>query len=119
MACKRHKIFDRIKKYLEKSRPNESALYAPFQKDIRYIFQNFEEDFENSIGFTSSIRSLLVNNILNNLNFQTDLNEKLSDRFSKIIMKYSFTNSDNYVIDLDNHFKISTGIKRTKFFIFF
>jgi hypothetical protein len=71
---------------------------------------------EKSIGFTSSIRSLLVNNILNNLNFQTDLNEKLSDRLSKIIFQYGFTNTDNCLTDLDNHFKISTGIKRKKCF---
>ena len=33
-------------KELTKNNSNEKAICVPFQKDIRYIFQNFEEDLE-------------------------------------------------------------------------
>ena len=54
-----------------------------------------------------------MNNILNNLNFHLDLNETLSDRFSKIILQHGFLSNliPDYSTDLDNHFKISTGIE--------
>ena len=49
-------------------------ISAPFEADIKFIFEGFEVETRNCKGFTNSVRSLLVDNILKNMNFN-DSNE--------------------------------------------
>ena len=43
---------------------------APFETDIKFIFENFEAENRDCKGFKNSIRSLLVDNILRNMSFE-------------------------------------------------
>ena len=55
---------------------------SPFQTAIKFIFDGFQNE---EVTFSNTIRSLLVDNILNNLDFENDLKNsilKLSDVFS-------------------------------------
>jgi hypothetical protein len=60
-----------LKRWLKiTSRKDEyDYLSAPFEADIRFIFQNFEVEIKNCKGFRNPIRSLIVDNILRNMNF--------------------------------------------------
>ena len=42
---------------------------APFQTDIKFIFEGFDVDIKNCTGFEKSTRSLLVHNILQKMIF--------------------------------------------------
>ena len=44
-------------------------LSAPFEADIRFIFQGFEVETKDSKGFRNPLRSLITDNILRNMNF--------------------------------------------------
>ena len=110
---------------------NKYTVCAPFQKDIRYIFKNFEEDVVKCVGFDNSIRSLLVHNILANIKLHfTVTSEKFRDSISKMIVEGSLKENqlnketirklslrtmsipghyDFKNIYLNHHFKISTG----------
>jgi hypothetical protein len=96
------------------------------------MFQNFEQNIEKSIGFSNTIRSLLVNNILSNMNLYLKSNdERLNDRFSKLIVESGLTDNrvdrtsgsiisltdssmsdfkDQSINNLNYIFKVSTGL---------
>ncbi len=48
---------------------NEGFVCAPFEADIKFIFEDFEVDTEKCKGFNNKTRSLLVDNILKTMNF--------------------------------------------------
>ncbi len=55
---------------LKPNQPDHDYVSAPFQTDVRFVFQGFEaDDIKKCKGFTNSIRSLLVDNILKNMIF--------------------------------------------------
>ena len=116
-------------------------MCAPFAKDIRYIFENFEEDIQKSKGFSNTIRSLLVNNIMNNINMSLKIKseEKTNETIAKIIVEAGLTDSlvdsissstmsfssasfteqiEPNKIKFSNYFKVSTGIIICYLFIF-
>ena len=45
------------------------SFTAPFDIDIKFIFEDFEVENKNCKGFSNAIRSLLVDNILRNMSF--------------------------------------------------
>ena len=61
----------KLKKCFKIASKKEGVDYvsAAFQTDIRFIFAGFEQDLKKCKGFTSPIRSLLVDNILKNMSF--------------------------------------------------
>lgn len=125
----------KIQKYFDRRELKENKVCAPFAKDIRYIFQNFEEDITKSKGFTNTIRSLLVNNILENINmnFKIKSEENVNEFISKDIIEAGLIDtgadtvscisstmslSSSSAVDLKdindkirfkNYFKVSTG----------
>ena len=62
--------FKRIKSFFKRPLKKDEVDFvsAPFETDIKFIFKNFDHDIENSKGFNESIRCLLVDQILTNLN---------------------------------------------------
>ena len=46
-------------------------MSAPFQIDIKFLFEGFDFDIKNCKGFENPIRSMLVDNILKNMTFDT------------------------------------------------
>ncbi len=113
-------------------------MCAPFAKDIRYIFENFDEDVQKSKGFSNTIRSLLVNNIMNNINMSLKIKseEKTNETIAKVIVEAGLTDSlidsiststmsfssssftelrEPKKIQFKNYFKVSTG--SNKFFL--
>lgn len=60
---------------------------APFQTDIKFIYKGFENDIKKCKGFSNTLRCLLVDNILKNMNFdasteeeEVNLKDELRDR---------------------------------------
>ena len=74
---------------------NQEIICAPFQKDIFYIFENFGDNIESPYkGFTNTIRSLLVNNILNHIKlYFTVQSETFNFSFSKMIVQAGITDN--------------------------
>ena len=65
---------------LKPNQPDHDYVSAPFQTDIRFVFQGFEaDDIKNCKGFKNSIRSMLVDNILKNMNFDETNNDNEDD----------------------------------------
>jgi hypothetical protein len=131
MFARRKKIFSNIEKYsiTQKSSKNRKTICAPFQKDIFYIFENFEENIEKSKGFTNTIRSLLVENILNHIkiyfaaqseNFNFSFSKMIvqagiidnkmdEDTFRKLSARLDSIKEETRHLDFDHNFKMSTG----------
>lgn len=57
-------------------KPDYDALTAPFEIDINFIFENFDDKTEDCKGFSNAIRSLLVDNILRNMYFDSKNDQK-------------------------------------------
>jgi hypothetical protein len=49
-------------------------ISAPFKKDVRFIFKGFEADIDKCQGFRDATRSLIVDHILRNMNFNPEEN---------------------------------------------
>lgn len=71
--CK-SRCYDRLLKYLKAPRDSQQKKLpsAPFQVEIKYLFEGFEKETNKSEGFISTIRCLLTDSILQNLNFEND-----------------------------------------------
>ncbi len=53
----------------QSSSGHQDFLTAPFEIEIKFIFEDFEMENKDCKGFSNAIRSLLVDNILRNLSF--------------------------------------------------
>ena len=72
------KCYTKLKKYFKinsKKKENKSVS-APFQVDIKFLFEGFDVDIKNCEGFNKAIRSLLVDNILKTMHFSESSEEK-------------------------------------------
>ena len=62
-----------------KKRGKEKAfICAPFQTDIKFIFEGFDVELEKCAGFNNNTRSLLVDNILKNMLFNPKSEQKFA-----------------------------------------
>ena len=84
---------------LKSDEEEKDCISAPFNKEIRFIFQGFETDTDNCQGFRDATRSLIVDNILRNMNFNPQENgedESIIDTAKQILsgLKSSVDPSD-------------------------
>jgi hypothetical protein len=56
----------------EKNNALTGFVSAPFQSDIKFIFEGFEVVLDKSKGFRNTTRSFLANNILQNMDFKPE-----------------------------------------------
>ena len=60
---------------IPRQKVDQKKASAPFQADIKFIFEGFNLDIKKCKGFKNSIRSLLVDNILKNMKFDASTDD--------------------------------------------
>jgi hypothetical protein len=60
-------------------RNEKVSICAPFETDIKFIFEGFNDEISKCSIFSNTVRSLLVDNILKNLRFDPQNEEQIYD----------------------------------------
>ena len=72
----KYDCFEKFKKWFATAslRDYKKIPSAPFQTNIRFLFEGFNKDISKCKGFKISLRNLLVDNILKTMMFDTSSN---------------------------------------------